>query len=207
MEGGENKTMKKLIAGLGAAVLALTVAGTAGAAKISLINDDSAGTSVSVKSILAKITNNNGLGVLNAVSSSGNSGGNTVVSADDQSSTTVGTGVASAATLVDSTANANEVVEDYESAAADDEITNVDDNSDGTATTADSLENDIVNNNATQVTNSVGGTSDSGTNAVVSGDSLTDTAVTSGSSDAAAGVLQAFNLNVKDIMHRVKWKP
>lgn len=198
--------MKKLLAGLGMAAMALGMTGIAGAASISKISDDSFGLSTSVKSILAKLQNNNKLGLLNAVSSSGNSGKNTFVSADDQTGSMANTGAASAATLVDSTGNANSVSEDYQSSGGNqDTISEVSDTSTGSATTTDTLTNDVVNNNDTEVTNSVGGEADSGANAALSGDSLSASSFTTGKSDAAVGVQQKFNINMKTIMHRIVW--
>ncbi|MBI2607556.1 MAG: hypothetical protein HYW51_01900 [Candidatus Doudnabacteria bacterium] len=206
--------MKKIIASVGLAAMLLMVAGAADAAVIRMVNDSSVATSAATWSILANILNNNSAGILNTVTSTGNSGANTVVSADDQTGTSVTTGNTGAASAVDgaagpgNVANTNVVSETLETPdGADNLIEDVDDSSVATTASADSLENNLTNNNEVEVDNDVDGTSNSGTNSVVSGDSLTTTTVSTGTNLAASLLSQDFNLNIKEVIRTIRQRP
>ncbi|MDP4000621.1 MAG: hypothetical protein Q8P83_00015 [bacterium] len=202
--------MKKLIAGIGLMAMLLVVGASAQAGLIDQISDSSTGTISVTKLIKALIRNNNNSANINntSVKSTANSGTNTVSSTDDQSGTQVNTGATDSVSGVDNAANTNAVAEDYETGCdCEDSVTNVSDDSHGTATSTDTLDNDIVNNNEVTVNNTVDSEGDSGTNSVSSGDSLTNTTVGTGASQSATGVLNTFNTNLKDIMRRVRVLP
>lgn len=203
---GVKHKMRKLIAGLGILVFAFVFTGAAEAAVIKNIFDSSAGTSVAAWLIKVKMLNSNGTDINNnSVTSTANSGANVVASADDQSGTVMNTGATDASTGVSNTANTNVLSENYESAdGVDNTIDNVDDSSAGTATSSDTLDNEMTNSNAVVVDNAVDAKANSGTNVNTSGDSLTGSGVTTGASSAETLLDNFFNSNLKEVVRRIK---
>lgn len=196
--------MKKVFAGAVVAVFAFAVAASSQAALIKNINDSSVATSTATWLISVLMNNLNGIGFTNTVTSTGNSGANTHVSADDQSNSSVSTGNADSASLADNNANNNLLSEEYESSnGADNDIQDVDDSSVATTTSDDTLENEMNNKNETEFKNGVDSTGNSGTNAVVSGDSLSDSSTSTGNAGSASGVLNGFNTNIKSVVRRI----
>lgn len=195
--------MKRFIAILGIATLAL-VTSNGLAATVSGISDDSTGSITASWLIKILMTNTNNAVITNNVTSSANSGGNVFTSADDQEGTVLNTGDANSVTLVENTANNNFVEEEYESAdGTDNTVEDVSDASTGTITQSDELDNNIENNNDVVVDNNVDAVADTGSNFVTSGDSLRGTTATTGIAGAATGVSNLFNVNVKEIRRSI----
>lgn len=195
--------------------LLLVVAGSADAAVIRKISDTSTGTSTASWLIDVFHLNVNDANMTNTVTSTGNSGGNAVVSADDQSGTSVTTGDSAAVSGIEGSAtptstypgnvaNTNVTSEELETPdGADNTIEEVSDDSDATTTSSDEVDNTLINNNEVLVTNDVDGTSNSGTNAVASGDSLTGTTVATGTTASASFMSQDFNFNMKTVKRTI----
>lgn len=199
--------MKKLIAGLGATVLALGVAGSASAfVSITGIKDSSSAMSTLTSTITALVSNINTIGALNSVVSGGSSGGNSITTGDSQKTVSVKTGGASAATLVDTTSNDSQDTFTYDAGGPDDAISTVEDDSSATVENTDTLDKDIDNVNATEVLNDVAAGSESGATALTAGDSVETATVETGTSGAAAGVVQKFNVIKEMITRMVKFK-
>lgn len=200
--------MKKILAGLGIIGAALGAAGSLAFAGVivSGVSDSSTVTSDATYLIKLLLKNNNNANLENHVVSSGNSGGNTFTMADDGESISLTTGGASAATLVDNTANSTMLETAYESGGPDDNISDVSDSSSVTTTIDDTLDKEAENNNTVDVLNDVGAMSDSGSNAWVAGDSLRTVTAVTGTSDAATGVSNAFNFIVQKVFRFIEFK-
>ncbi len=201
--------MRKLIAGVGIAALALVFSGAAYAASVSDIFDDSIGTSFATWLIKVNMINHNGAGILNSsINASASSGGNSVSSADDQSATSITTGDTDSASLAQNEANTNVLEEEYDSAdAVDNQVSEVSDSSTGEALSDDTLQNDMNNENGVEVDNDVDATSEAGANSVASGDSLTGASIGSGGAVAASGALSFFNTNFKSVLRHLVFGP
>lgn len=198
--------MKKFIVGVTIASFAFFLALPADAAvSITKINDSSTVTSLATWLIDVLMNNsNNTLNVDNKVTSSANSGGNSHTSVDDHSGSTITTGDADSTSGVQNDGNQNALAEEYEGSAGPDvTVDDVNDDSTVSATTDDTLENDMLNENDVEVDNTVDAVGDSGTNTVTSGDSLATSGTTTGLSSAASGVLNGLNINIKSIIRRV----
>ncbi|MCL5667123.1 MAG: hypothetical protein M1383_05135 [Patescibacteria group bacterium] len=197
--------MRKFIAGLAIVAVALGMGGTASAASISNVSDDSLAAIVNnwLASLSLSTTNTATIG--NTVTSTANSGGNTVISSDDQTNTVINTGEADSASVVDNAANQNEVTEYIQSSAASaDNATNIGDESSATITTTDTVTSTETDANTVGNVNAVAAVSQTGGNAVSSGDSLDCTGLTTGLSQAVTGVTNSFNITVKKIVRKLR---
>lgn len=196
--------MKKIFAGLTIAALAFFMVLPTQAAIVTDISDSSTGLSVAGWLIKVVMKNLNNAGIGNVVVTTSSSGSNSFTSADDQSGTSIDTGAANLTSTTGNVANNNVLGEEYESSnGATNTIDNVSDDSDGTATSDDELNNDMDNNNHVDVGNTVDATSDSGSNAVVSGDSLTGSSAKTGATSAITSLTNSFNFNLKSVVRRI----
>ena len=196
--------MKKVLVGVTVAAVALLMALPTQAALIKNIKDSSIGSSLATWLINVVMRNGNNSGITNVVTSSGNSGNNTHTSADDQTGSDIVTGTASSSTGVENTANNNLLNEEYESSnGADNEVNDVDDDSNGSATSSDDLDNFMDNDNKSSVSNVNDAKATSGVNVVSSGDSLTSSSTTTGGAAGATFTVNSFNVNVKSVVRRI----
>ena len=196
--------MKKVLVGVTVAAVALLMALPTQAALIKNIKDSSIGSSLATWLIKVVMRNGNNSGITNVVTSSGNSGNNTHTSVDDQTGSDIVTGTASSSTGVENTANNNLLNEEYESSnGADNEVNDVDDDSNGSATSSDTLDNFMDNDNWSSVSNVNDAAATSGVNVVSSGDSLTSSSTTTGGAAGATFTVNSFNVNVKSVVRRI----
>lgn len=196
--------MKKVLVGVTVAAVALLMALPTQAALIKNIKDSSIGSSLATWLINVVMRNGNNSGITNVVTSSGNSGNNTHTSVDDQTGSDIVTGTASSSTGVENTANNNLLNEEYESSnGADNEVNDVDDDSNGSATSSDTLDNFMDNDNWSSVSNVNDAAATSGVNVVSSGDSLTSSSTTTGGAAGATFTVNSFNVNVKSVVRRI----
>lgn len=191
--------MKKILAAAGITAMALSVS-VVSAATVKNVSDDSTATSAANYLIKVLMKNNNSATINNNVSATGNSGGNTFASADDQSGTEIHTGNSTSGVLVENSANNNMIEAEYTSYdGTTDLIDGVNDSSTASTTLTDTLDNDMENSNNVTVDNVVFSNADTGNNTVTSGDSLEDTKGFTGIAQALTGVASDFNFNFKKI--------
>lgn len=199
--------MRKLIAGVGMAALTLVATGFASAATIDNVNGGSTADIFSKWSLRLFLHNDNVAYIGNAATAGANSGENTVTSANDQYGTSVTTGNATAASVVDNVANTNEDVIGIESSGGgDDCITTVSGGSTADIDTLDYVKVYVHHDNAIENLNEVAALTNTGSNEVVSGDTLNTTTVHTGSNDASTGIVNSFNINFKELVRTIRFR-
>lgn len=186
--------MKKLIAGLSLAALLLAVL-PAGAATISNVFDDS--TAKIKYSLWASFggTNTNEAMIQNELSSMANSGHNHNDSDEFQSNTSINTGDAGAATMIEN--QANEIVVNsnlnIDFGSDSDSINNVADNAYAKVSNYQKVSEGFDNVNAVVVSNYGAAKANTGYNSNESDEGLQHAGITSGSSVSTGAVLNQFN--------------
>jgi len=201
--------MKKLIAITaiaGLAVLALAVAVPASAATVGVTDDESRVgiTSSWFASLFQRVFHTTDID--NAVvDSSSNSGRNTIVSDDDQSNTSIGTGGTTSATLVDNTAGNTATLADVESSdGTTDTVSDTTDESRVNIDYDDEVDDDFRVENEADVENNITSDADAGRNTVDSGDDLDFAAVTTGTADSATGLSNMFGTVLRDFFRTIR---
>lgn len=197
--------MKKIIAGIGIATLALVAASPASAAIIRNIGDSSAGTILTMFGATFNFSTSNTANISNNVTTSSNTGGNIVMSDDDQRDTRLTSGAASSGSAVENAANTTMVSTELDTPdTSGDIIEDIQDDSTGSITTTDTLDDQFDATNDVTVDNAVTAASETGSNQVLSGDSLSNTLLNTGIGDSATIVSNAFNLTVKEILRKIR---
>ena len=149
--------------------------------------------------------NTNNTTIVNNVSTTANSGRNEVESADDQTNTTIQTGAAFTAGVVENEANRNFVSVEAESPdGMDVEVTDTTDEADVNVSTTDTIETDMENKNNADATNNIRTDSNSGENRVRSDDELKTVLVNTGISDSGSGVSNLFNTDIFTLIRRIR---
>jgi hypothetical protein len=186
--------MKKIIAAAALGAIALTSAGVASAASIKWVKDESAAKIKYDSYFKADADVTQKAYIVNGAASGSNSGGNTVVSADDQKGTSIYTGDAGAITEVSNKANSSDVtIKSKGSCGCDDEIKGIDDSSEASIKHEETTKEEADAYQKVEAATVAGAVSDTGNNGVLSGDSLKGTTVTSGEALSATEIKNKFN--------------
>lgn len=197
--------MKKIIAGIGVAALALVAASPASAAIVRNIGDNSVGSILTMFGATFNFATSNTANISNNVTTSSNTGGNIVMSDDDQRDTQLTSGAASSGSAVENAANTTMVSTELDTPdTTGDIVEDINDDSNGSITTTDTLDDQFDATNDVTVDNAVDASSQTGLNQVISGDSLLNTKLNTGIGDSATVVSNAFNLTVKEILRKIR---
>lgn len=197
--------MKKIIAGIGVAALALVATSPASAAIVRNIGDNSVGSILTMFGATFNFATSNTANITNNVTTSSNTGGNIVMSDDDQRDTQLTSGAASSGSAVENAANTTMVSTELDTPdTTGDIVEDINDDSNGSITTTDTLDDQFDATNDVTVDNAVDASSQTGLNQVISGDSLLNTKLNTGIGDSATVVSNAFNLTVKEILRKIR---
>jgi ABC-type antimicrobial peptide transport system permease subunit len=194
--------MKKIITGAGILLLVLATMGSASAATIENITDESEVT-FTFTSLLNLLVNNTSMATItNNVTSVSSTGGNTITADDDLEDVTLETGDATAVIAVENIANDSEVDVDVESAnTSDTEINNVDESTvDVTEEQEDNIE--VNNEQEVDVDNQTVAVASTGDN-FLDADEIKGLVVRTGSADTALSIENMFNFSSLNITRRI----
>ena len=198
--------MKKFIAVFAIVAVVTLMAGSASAATVGKISDESR-VNLSTKLLVTLFNRffHNSTIRNDSVDSSSNSGGNTLDGKDDSGDWSIQTGDVTSAGLVENTANATEVTGDLETPDGSDiTVTEVSDESTVNASTDEDLDDDELIENNQDVTNVQSASTNTGDNTGVSGDELYRASIKTGMGDSAVGTSNVFNMIAKMWTRRVR---
>lgn len=201
----KERVMKKLIAGIGMAGIAL-MGLTASASSIGTVSGGSTAASVSNFSTNWTIDNNNNATLSSSVGAKSLSGDNNIDAALDQNNTTLTTGGSQATVLVDNAANSNHmtIAADAVGGPAS-TIGLVTGGSTASFVLGASDTMAVVNTNTVHNEDFLNSSSKTGNNHISAGLDLNNTSVTTGGTDAGAGLTNSFNVNIKSITRTLKF--
>jgi hypothetical protein len=195
--------MKKLVAGLCVVALMFVFTSVATAATIDGVNDDS--TASVTSSFILKLMGNtsSNFSVHNFVSSSSNTGGNSITADEDVEDATIESGDAGAASVAETTGGDVDVDVDVDAdpSSGDSEISDVDDDSDASIEEETTIEHDMDVTSEGDVHNGVVAKADAGNNSISSeNDDVEGADISTGEAVSASAARTEFGRIMQSIM-------